>query len=58
MWFDKEKIHWDMMSDEEAVTVLRTGGKQMAWLMKSLACAKDAVPMPALPERKWTNFIR
>lgn len=48
----------DMMADEEAVTVLRTGGKQMAWLMKSLACAKDAVPMPALPERKWTNFIR
>ena len=43
---------------DEAVTVLRTGGKQMAWLMKSLACAKDAVPMPALPERKWTNFIR
>lgn len=48
----------DMMGDEEAVSVMQTGGKHMAWLMKSLDFAKDSVPMPQLPERKWTHFIR
>jgi multimeric flavodoxin WrbA len=48
----------DMISDEEGVSVMRTAGKQMAWLMKSLAFAKDAVPMPELPQRRVTNFIR
>ncbi len=48
----------DMVGDEEGVCVMRSAGKQMAWLMKSLAHAKDAVPMPELPERCFTNFIR
>jgi len=48
----------DMVADEEGVSVMRIAGKQMAWLMKSLEHAKDTVPMPELPERKWTHFVR
>lgn len=46
----------DMMADEEGVSVMRIAGKQMAWLMKSLKQA--ALPMPELPPRRTTNFIR
>ena len=48
----------DMVADDEGVSVMRIAGKQMAWLMKSMDYAKEAVPMPELPERKWTHFIR
>ena len=48
----------DMVADEEGVSVMRIAGKQMAWLMKSLEHAKDVVPMPELPERKWMHFVR
>ena len=48
----------DMVADDEGVSVMRIAGKQMAWLMKSMDYAKEAVPMPELPGRKWTHFIR
>ena len=47
----------EVRQDCEAVSVLAAGGKKMAWLMKSLAAARESVPMPELPERQWLHFI-
>jgi len=49
-----EELH----QDAEGVCILRNTGLNMAWLMKTLAFAKDAVPVPTPAPRERTNFIR
>ena len=60
-------MYWDVIhgnnfgeiaKDEEGTQIMQVQGRNMAWLLKSLAAAKKDVPLPVLPERKWTNFIR
>jgi len=61
-------IYWDVIhgnnadeavQDLEGVQIMETQGRNMAWLLKSLAAGKKEVPLPPpLAERKRTNFIR
>ncbi|MFA9380156.1 MAG: flavodoxin family protein [Acetanaerobacterium sp.] len=44
--------------DDEGVQVMRTLGKNMAWLMKSLAYSSETVALPTQEPRVFTNFIR
>lgn len=49
----------EVRQDEEGMSVMRTLGKNMAWLLKSIQAGKDAglePPAPEPPAR--TNFIR
>lgn len=48
----------EVLQDEEGVTVLRTVGATMAWLIKSLDMAQDTVPMPVIEKNIATDFIR
>jgi multimeric flavodoxin WrbA len=60
-------IYWDVIhggiaeklsEDEEGQCIMETQGKNMAWLLKCLAAGKKETPLPELPQRVWTNFIR
>jgi multimeric flavodoxin WrbA len=60
-------IYWDVIhgadaeelaEDKEGLCIMETQGKNMAWLIKCLAAGKKEAPLPDLPERVWTNFIR
>jgi multimeric flavodoxin WrbA len=60
-------IYWDVIhggpaeklsEDEEGQCIMETQGKNMAWLLKCLAAGKKSTPLPELPQRVWTNFIR
>jgi len=44
--------------DEEGMQIMATTGRNMAWLMKSLAAARDQAPFPEHKHRTMTNFIR
>jgi multimeric flavodoxin WrbA len=49
----------EVRQDAEGLQIMRTLGRNMAWLIKSLAYAKDAIPRPEpepVPQR--TNFIQ
>lgn len=49
----------EVLQDEEGIAVMRTLGKNMAWLLKSIAAGRAAglrLPEPEPPVR--TNFIR
>lgn len=48
----------EAVQDDEGVQIHRILGKNMAWLMKSLEYAREAVPMPDLEKKIATNFIR
>ena len=48
----------ELHQDLEGVDILRNTGRNMAWLMKTLAYAKEAVPVPERTQRRGTNFIR
>ena len=48
----------ELIQDEEGLCIMQTQGKNMAWLIKCLEAGKKTVPLPELPERKRTNFIR
>ncbi|MDR1858578.1 MAG: flavodoxin family protein [Treponema sp.] len=60
-------IYWDVihgtnaqevMEDQEGLQIMEVQGRNMAWLIKTLAAGKKDVPLPAPPpERKRTNFI-
>jgi multimeric flavodoxin WrbA len=43
--------------DGEGGYVLKTVGKNLAWLLKTLDAGKKSVAFPDLGERAWTNFI-
>lgn len=48
-----------LMQDEEGVRIMRTLGRNMAWMLKSLAAAREAgVETPEPLPRVATNFIR
>jgi len=48
----------ELHQDIEGVDILQNVGRNMAWLMQTLAYAKDAVPTPPPTQRSRTNFIR
>ncbi|HUN53812.1 MAG TPA: flavodoxin family protein [Smithella sp.] len=49
----------EVQQDIEGLQTMRTLGRNMAWLLKSIAAGKKAgITMPANEERVWTNFVR
>lgn len=48
----------EVRRDLEGMQIMRTLGKNMAWMVKSLAAARDTVPYPDREKRVGTNFIR
>lgn len=48
----------EVVKDEEGMFVMRTLGKNMAFLIKSIALGKEKYGIPEKEERKATNFIR
>ena len=60
-------VYWDIihgnsaeetMQDEEGLHIMQVQGRNMAWLLKTLAAGKKEIPPPPPLERAWTNFIR
>ncbi len=48
----------DALEDEEGKQIMRTLGKNMAWLMKSLENSRGTVLPPEKEKKRYTNFIR
>ncbi|BDC94980.1 MULTISPECIES: flavodoxin family protein [Treponema] len=49
----------DVMKDEEGLQILRTLGRNMAWILKSIeAGKKSGVAQPEAEKKIFTNFIR
>ena len=49
----------DVLKDEEGVQIMRTIGRNMAWILKSIQAGKEAgVPQPEAEKKIFTNFIR
>ena len=47
------------MRDSEGLQILRTLGKNMAWVLKSIEAGKNAgVEQPVAEDKVFTNFIR
>ncbi len=46
----------EVLQDEEGLQIMRTLGKNMAWLLKNIKLG--AQPIPKAEERQMTNFIR
>ncbi|MDR1899848.1 MAG: flavodoxin family protein, partial [Treponema sp.] len=55
-------IHGDneeeLAQDLEGLQIMEVAGRNMAWLVKTLALGKKELPLPPDPEREFTNFIR
>jgi multimeric flavodoxin WrbA len=47
----------ELEEDREGVQIMRITGRNMAWLIKTLAAGGKEVPLPEEPERERTNFI-
>jgi multimeric flavodoxin WrbA len=49
----------EVKQDAEGLQIMRTLGRNMAWLLKCIDTAKETIPYPAKEEtRQHTNFIR
>ena len=48
----------DVYADKEGCQIMRTLGKNMAFLMKSIQLGKETFGLPAKEERVYTNFSR
>lgn len=48
----------ETLQDLEGVQIMRTLGKNMAWLLKAVSQAKETLPLPEQDTRVFTNFIR
>ncbi|MDR3173445.1 MAG: flavodoxin family protein [Treponema sp.] len=48
----------ELEEDREGLQIMRITGRNMAWLMKTVASGKKEVPLPEEPVREWTNFVR
>lgn len=49
----------DVMKDEEGVQIMKTVGRNMAWILKSIEAGKAAgVAQPEAEQKIFTNFIR
>jgi multimeric flavodoxin WrbA len=60
-------VYWDVIhgddagelsDDKEGLCIMETQGKNMAWLLKCIAAGKKETPLPQIPQRVFTNFIR
>ncbi|MDL2229881.1 flavodoxin family protein [Treponema sp. OttesenSCG-928-L16] len=49
-----EEVH----EDPEGMQIMRTAGKNMAWLIRTLEAGKKDIPYPVPENRLRTNFIR
>jgi multimeric flavodoxin WrbA len=47
----------DVKKDEEGLQTMRVLGRNMAFLIKSIALGKEKFGLPQTEERVWTNFI-
>ena len=59
-------VYWDVIhgntpeelaQDEEGLQIMEIQGRNMAWLLKTLAAGKKEIPPPSPVDRKRTNFI-
>jgi multimeric flavodoxin WrbA len=59
-------IYWDvihgnnareLLDDKEGLQIMRVTGRNMAWLLKTLAAGRQALPCPEPEPKEWTNFI-
>ncbi|MDD3920069.1 MAG: flavodoxin family protein [Eubacteriales bacterium] len=48
----------DVYADKEGVYTMRTLGRNMAFLIKGIALAKEKYGLPELEQREFTSFIR
>jgi multimeric flavodoxin WrbA len=48
----------EMRQDFEGLQIMRTLGRNMAWLLKCIEAAKGTVPYPEMETRHMTNFVR
>lgn len=49
----------EVLRDSEGLQIMRTLGRNMAWLLRSIEAGRNAgVPLPETEDRVWTNFIR
>ncbi len=48
----------ESLEDEEGMQIMRTLGRNMAWLMKAVEMGKKSIDLPEAEKRVWTNFIR
>ncbi|MGN0301659.1 MAG: flavodoxin family protein, partial [Anaerotardibacter sp.] len=49
----------DVLKDEEGLQIMRTLGRNMAWMIKSIEAGKNAgVEQPTPVEKVFTSFIR
>ena len=49
----------DVMKDEEGIQIMKTIGRNMAWILKSIEAGKAAgIAQPEAEKKIWTNFIR
>jgi multimeric flavodoxin WrbA len=46
----------ELDQDAEGLLIMRTAGRNMAWLLNTISAGKDKIP--AAEPRVWTNFIR
>lgn len=48
----------ETLDDKEGLQIMEIQGRNMAWLLKTMAAAKEDIPLPPpVTERKKTNFI-
>jgi multimeric flavodoxin WrbA len=48
----------EALEDKEGLHIMETAGRNMAWLVKTLALGKKEIPLPQKTPRVRTNFIR
>jgi len=48
----------ESQEDKEGLQVVKTSAANMAWLIKAIENAKKDMPLPEMPKRIRTNFIR
>jgi multimeric flavodoxin WrbA len=48
----------ELEEDREGLQIMRITGRNMAWLMKTVASGRKEIPLPEEPARERTNFIR
>lgn len=48
----------EVRQDLEGMQIMRTLGRNMAWLLKCIAAARGTVPYPEREPAVWTNFVR
>jgi multimeric flavodoxin WrbA len=48
----------EVLEDREGLQIMEISGRNMAWLIKTLALGKKEIPLPQDIKRERTNFIR